>query len=48
MFNLFSTNPAVSLLKEDHDRVKELFDRFEAAKSRPAKMKIVRAGARPS
>lgn len=43
MFNLFSTNPAVALLKDDHARVKALFDRFEAAKSRAAKRKIVRA-----
>ena len=43
MFNLFSTNPAVALLKDDHDRVKTLFDEFEAAKSRPAKVKLVRA-----
>jgi hypothetical protein len=43
MFNLFHTNPAVALLKEDHDRVKALFDRFEAAKGRAAKLKVVRA-----
>src|SRR6478735_5809944 len=43
MFEFLTTNPAVALLKEDHDRVKELFDRFEAAKTRPAKRKIVRA-----
>ncbi len=43
MFDFLSGNPAVTLLKEDHDRVKELFDRFEVAKSRPAKVKIVRA-----
>src|SRR3954463_14887638 len=42
MFEFLTTNPAVALLKEDHDRVKELFDRFEAAKTRPAKIKIVR------
>ena len=35
MFEFLTTNPAVALLKEDHDRVKELFDRFEAAKTRP-------------
>src|SRR4051812_45548674 len=34
MFEFLTTNPAVPLLKEDHDRVKELFDRFEAAKTR--------------
>src|SRR3982751_6640113 len=43
MFEFLNANPAVALLKEDHDRVKELFDRFEAAKTRPAKLKIVRA-----
>lgn len=26
MFEFLTTNPAVALLKEDHDRVKELFD----------------------
>lgn len=43
MFDLFTSNPAVSLLKADHDKVQRLFDEFEAAKSRPAKRKIVRA-----
>ena len=42
MFNLFSTNAAVTLLKDDHDRVKALFDRFEAAAGRAAKVKVVR------
>jgi Hemerythrin HHE cation binding domain len=42
MFDFLSANPAVTLLKEDHDRVKGLFDEFEEAKSRPAKMKAVR------
>src|SRR5918995_2154141 len=42
MFEFLNANPAVALLKEDHDRVKELFDRFEAAKTRSAKVKIVR------
>ena len=28
MFTLFATNPAVVLLKEDHERVKALFDRY--------------------
>ena len=37
------SNPAVDLLKADHALVKELFDRFEAAKGRAAKLKIVRA-----
>ena len=43
MFEFLKPNPAVALLKEDHARVKELFDQFEKAKSRPAKLKIVRA-----
>src|SRR4028118_210980 len=43
MFEFLTANPAVALLKGDHDRVKELFDRFEAARTRPAKVKIVRA-----
>lgn len=43
MFDFVKANAAVSLLKKDHDRVKELFDQFESAKSRPAKVKIVRA-----
>ena len=43
MFDFLKANPAVSLLKEDHDRVKALFDQFEAAKGRAAKVKIVRA-----
>lgn len=43
MLEMFKSNPAVTLLKKDHDTVKELFDEFEAAKSRPAKRKIVRA-----
>ncbi|HUR53288.1 MAG TPA: hemerythrin domain-containing protein [Gemmataceae bacterium] len=42
MFNFFTTNPAAKLLKEDHDKVKALFDEFGAAKSRPAKVRIVR------
>jgi Hemerythrin HHE cation binding domain len=43
MFDFLKANAAVSLLKEDHDRVKDLFDQFKAAKSRTAKVKIVRA-----
>ena len=43
MFDFLTPNPAASLLKEDHDRVKALFDQFEEAKSRPSKVKIVRA-----
>src|SRR5947209_4125374 len=42
MFEFLTPNPAVALLKDDHDRVKALFDRFEAAKGRAAKLKIVR------
>ena len=41
MLEMFMSNPAVSLLKEDHAKVKRLFDKFEAAKSRPSKRKIV-------
>src|SRR3954453_16243172 len=43
MFEFLTPNPAVALLKADHDRVKELFDRFQTARTRPAKIKIVRA-----
>jgi len=42
MFNFLKPNPAVRLLKDDHDRVQALFNRFEAAKGRAAKVKIVR------
>ena len=42
MLEIFKSNPAVSLLKEDHDKVKRLFDEFATAKSRPSKRKIVR------
>jgi hypothetical protein len=42
MFDFLKTNSAVAMLKEDHERVQDLFDQFEAAKSRPAKRKIVR------
>ena len=42
MFEFLTPNPAVALLKEDHARVKDLFDRFESTKSRAAKIKIVR------
>jgi hypothetical protein len=42
MFDIFKSNPAVSLLKDDHDQVQRLFDKFEAAEGRPAKRKIVR------
>jgi hemerythrin-like domain-containing protein len=42
MLEMFKSNPAVSLLKEDHKKVKKLFDQFEAAKGVPARRKIVR------
>ena len=42
MFDFFVTNPAISLLKDDHDRVKRLFDQFEKAKGRAARRTIVR------
>jgi hypothetical protein len=42
MFDFFGTNPAISVLKRDHDAVKELFDQFEKAQGRIAKRKIVR------
>ena len=42
MFEFLKSNPAISMLKEDHARVKELFDQFKSAKSRKAKVKIVR------
>jgi hypothetical protein len=41
MFEFLKPNPAVSLLKKDHKRVKELFDKFEKATNRAAKTKIV-------
>jgi hypothetical protein len=43
MFEFLKPNPATALLKEDHERVKALFDRFEEAKGRAAKTKVVRA-----
>ena len=41
MFDFLTTNPAFALLKKDHETVKELFDKFEKAGGRPAKVKIV-------
>jgi len=41
MFDFLKPNPAVSLLKKDHKRVKELFDKFEDTKNRASKKKIV-------
>ncbi|MDP9161123.1 MAG: hypothetical protein M3O09_12965, partial [Acidobacteriota bacterium] len=32
---------AIGILKDDHDRVKKLFDRFEDAKDRATKKKLV-------
>src|ERR687894_2827547 len=43
MFEFLTANPAVALLRDDHARVQELFDQFEQAKSRAAKVRIVRA-----
>jgi len=42
MLEFLSANPAVSLLKLERDRVKELFDQFDASESRAAKKKIVK------
>jgi hypothetical protein len=42
MFEFLKSNPAVALLKEDHDRVKALFDQFEQAKTRAAKRRVAR------
>jgi hypothetical protein len=42
MFNFLKANPAVDLLKADHTKVKGLFDQFADAKTRAAKVKIVR------
>jgi hypothetical protein len=42
MFEFLKFNPATAILKQDHERVKALFDRFEDAKGRAAKTKIVR------
>src|ERR1041384_5565670 len=43
MFDWFSKDgdDAVSMLKRDHDTVKELFDEFEKAKQKAAKKKLV-------
>lgn len=42
MLEMFLSNPAVSLLKTDHNKVQQLFDQFEVAKGKRAKKKIVR------
>jgi len=41
MFDFLTTNPALALLKKDHDTVKGLFEEFEKAEGRPLKKKIV-------
>ena len=41
MSAVLSRNPALALLKKDHDTVKDLFEKFEKAESRSAKKKIV-------
>lgn len=43
MLEFLKSNPAVSMLKEDHTKVKRLFDQFEKATTRAAKKKIVLA-----
>jgi hemerythrin superfamily protein len=40
---LLPENHAIAILLKDHDRVKELFDRFEKAKSSATKEKIIAA-----
>jgi hemerythrin superfamily protein len=42
MLEFLKTNPAVSMLKADHDKVKALFDQFESTKGKAARKKIVR------
>lgn len=42
MLEFLKSNPAITLLKEDHDRIKRMFDKFEAANGKPAKKTIVR------
>jgi hemerythrin superfamily protein len=46
MFEFLKSNSAIAQLKKDHDTVKELFERFEQAKSRSVKRKIVREALR--
>ena len=41
MSHLSNKNPAFTLLKKDHDSVKDLFERFEKTEGRSAKRKIV-------
>jgi hypothetical protein len=40
MFEFRIQNPALAILKEDHDTVKDLFDRFVTANGRSAKKQI--------
>src|SRR4051812_43460298 len=42
MFEFLKPNPAVAMLKQDHSKVKALFDEFENAKSAATRKKIVR------
>jgi hypothetical protein len=42
MFDFLTTNPALALLKKDHDTVKDLFDKFETAEGRPTKRNLVK------
>jgi len=43
MFDWLSQDDdAIGLLKKDHDKVKQLFEAFEKAKSQPARTKIVK------
>ncbi len=42
MLDFFKSNPAVAILKEDHAKVKQLFDQFESTKGGRSKKKIVR------
>lgn len=41
MFEMFKSNPAESLLKQDHRKVEQLFDQFESATTKAQKKKIV-------
>ena len=41
MLDFLTTNPTFALLKKDHDKVKDLFEKFEKSESRPEKKKIV-------
>ena len=41
MLEFFTSNAAISLLKEDHAKVQQLFDQFETAKGKSLRRKIV-------